>query len=88
MKPANWKEETRSYFLAEQAVPWLKSEFERIRDFLAEKNAQHSLGVSMVVLQDGGEFAHGALDHLPAETWRAFQSEFLDAEGSTGQDII
>lgn len=88
IKPVNWKEETGSYFLAEEAIPWLRAEFERIRDFLAEKSAQHSPGLSMVVLQDGGEFAPGALDHLPAETWRAFQLEFLDPEESTGQDII
>ncbi len=78
IKPDKWKMETSSYFLADEATAWLKSELDRLKDFLAHKTSQHSPQFSAVILQDGGEIARDVINDLPAEVWQDFQREFLD----------
>ena len=87
IKPLNWKDETSSYYLAEEASAWFKAELERLKDFLAVKASQHALQPSMVVLQDGGELRENMLNELPAEAWQDFQQEFLNPEESIDQSI-
>jgi glycine cleavage system H protein len=78
VKPLNWKSETNSYYLAEEATAWLKAELERLRDFLAIRANKYSPETSMVILQDGGEITGSLLSDLPDELWQDFQHEFLD----------
>ena len=77
VKPSNWKADTDSYYLAENATSWAISELERFKDFLAvssEKTEQQPLGV---VMQDGGELIEKPLEHMPQEVWKDFQKNFL-----------
>lgn len=77
LKPTNWKTETNSYYLAEDATSWAISELERFKDFLAvssEKTEQQPLGV---VMQDGGEIIEKPLANMPKEVWDDFQKSFL-----------
>lgn len=78
IKPANWKAETSSYYLAEEAVQWLKDEIQKVRDFLAVKVEKYIPGYTPVVLQDGGELYTSVLSKMPDEIWSDFQQEFLD----------
>ena len=77
IKPSNWKHETQSHFLAEEAIEWSKRELERFKDFLAESTKKHSPEQSMVILQDGGELRDNTLSEMPVEVWNDFQKEFL-----------
>jgi len=77
VKPANWKADTDSYYLAEDATSWAISELDRFKDFLAvsaTKTEQQPIGV---VIQDGGELIEKPLAGMPQEVWDDFQKTFL-----------
>lgn len=78
IQPTNWVEETRSYFLAEEAITWSAKELVRFRDFLSRSMGKYSTEPSPVTLQEGGEISDKALAGLPKEIWQDFQQEFLD----------
>jgi glycine cleavage system H protein len=78
IRPLEWKTETNSYYLAEEAVSWTKKELDRFKDFLAVSVVKHSPEPSMVFLQDGGELRDQPLAELPNEIWNEFQKAFLD----------
>jgi len=78
IKPSDWKAETSSYYLAEEAVAWFKNELSRFRDFLAHSAGIHSPEGSVIILQDGGEICDNPLRELPEEVWKDFQKSFLN----------
>ena len=76
--PTDWKEETDSYFIAQQAVAWSKNEIGRFKDFMAETVKKYSPESSVLILQDGGELIDQPLSELPDEVWQDFQKSFLN----------
>jgi len=78
IKPSDWKTETGSYYLAEEAVSWSVKELERFKDFLAVSMKKVAPEPSLVALQDGGELRDNTLSLLPNEVWEEFQKDFLD----------
>ena len=78
IKPTNWIAETSSYYLAEEATQWSKTELERFKDFMAHSAGKYGTYPSLAVLQDGGELCDNVLAELPNEVWQDFQKEFLD----------
>ncbi|MCK4919473.1 MAG: hypothetical protein KAS71_00415 [Bacteroidales bacterium] len=79
IKPSNWKEETNSYLLAEDATNWSIKELDRFKEFLTgDTMRKYSAEPSMVLLQDGGEIRDNLLGDLPNEVWEDFQKEFLN----------
>jgi glycine cleavage system H protein len=77
ISPAGWSEETGSYYLAEDAVRWMRSELSRFRDFLMESASEYTHGESTLILQDGGELRDNTLSELPENVWNNFQEDFL-----------
>jgi glycine cleavage system H protein len=75
--PAQWKSETRLYRVGEEAALWLKSELDRIKDYMATRAPQYSPDFAQVILQDGGELRMDLLSELPGEVWIDFEKEFL-----------
>jgi glycine cleavage system H protein len=78
IKPSNWKAETNSYYLAEDATNWAQQELLRFKDFLSVSVQKYMPQPSTIVLQDGGEIADQALAELPEEVWQEFQDKFLN----------
>lgn len=78
IKPTNWKAETNSYYLAEEATYWAKQELLRFKDFLSISVQKYMLAPSGVILQDGGELIDVPLAELPQEVWQDFQDKFLN----------
>jgi len=78
VKPTGWKTETSNYYLADDAVVWVKKELDRFKDFLANSVSRYSPETAIVVLQDGGEFCDNPLRELPDEVWQDFQKSFLN----------
>lgn len=76
--PSKWIEETDTCYLAAEALNWTKAELQRFKDFIAGSAGGNSRGVSMVLLQDGGELTDMPLSDLPEEIWHDFQKSFLD----------
>ena len=79
VKPSKWIAETSSYYLAEDAVSWLKREVDRLKEFLSSSVNKYSPETSMAILQDGGELCDQPLSELPAEVWQDFQKSFLNS---------
>ena len=77
IEPSNWRHETSSYFLAEKATEWLKNEFVRFKDFVAQTLSAQTMDSPQLVMQDGGELVDQTLKNLPKEAWQNFQDEFL-----------
>jgi len=77
--PLDWRNETNSFLLAEDATKWASNEMERLKDFLISGPLQkESSEPAMAILQDGGEIREKILTELPDEAWIKFQEEFLD----------
>lgn len=77
LKPLNWKADTDSCFLAEDANVWAKDELLRMKDFLAVSISKTMPGPSVMVMQDGGEIVEKALAQFPQDVWQDFQETFL-----------
>lgn len=77
LKPLNWKADTDTCFLAEDATVWATNELERFKDFLAVSTSKSMSGQPVMVMQDGGELVEKALAHFPQEVWEEFQKKFL-----------
>jgi glycine cleavage system H protein len=75
--PTNWKADTDSYFLAEDATRWAVQELERFKDFLAVSASRVMPQPVGLVLQDGGEIMEKPLSKFPQEVWDDFQKNFL-----------
>ena len=56
---------------------WLKKEFQRLKEFLADTLRTENAGY-VQVLQDGGELRENILKDLGPETWEDFQTNFMD----------
>jgi glycine cleavage system H protein len=78
VKPSNWKAETKTYFLAEEASNWITQELTKFKDFLSASVSKYMPDPSKLILQDGGEIIDQPLAELPQEVWNDFQKEFLD----------
>lgn len=77
VKPFDWVADTNSYYLAENATEWSKSELQRFKDFLTSRIGKYSAEPQPVILQDGGELRHHVLSKLPVDVWNDFQQNFM-----------
>jgi len=75
VEPTNWVEEFSAFMTGQKYKDWIRYEFIRLKDFLAEviqPKSEHT-----IVLQDGGEVQEGVLKDFGPEVWEDFQSGFL-----------
>jgi glycine cleavage system H protein len=77
LKPDNWKDDTDTCFLAENATQWAVEEMDRVKEFLSLVASKKDTGTLQVVMQDGGEIAEKALTLFPQEVWIDFEKKFL-----------
>jgi len=78
IEPSNWTRENQLLFMADKQRQYIKSEFSRLKDFLAAALNADSLELMPLVLQDGGELRDGVLSNLGPEEWEDFQTKFID----------
>jgi len=78
IEPSNWLRENQLLFMADKQRQYIKSEFSRLKDFLAAALKADSLSLAPLVLQDGGELRDGVLSNLGPEEWEDFQTKFID----------
>jgi hypothetical protein len=77
IEPANWVKEVQFLIMGNPYRLWLKKEFQRLKDFLADA-LQTEDAAYEPVLQDGGEVNENILMVLGPESWEDFQTNFLD----------
>lgn len=78
IEPSNWLRENQLLFMADKQRQYIKSEFSRLKDFLAAALNADSLSLAPLILQDGGELRDGVLSYLGPEEWEDFQTKFID----------
>lgn len=78
MAPSAWEDETKSLYLGQRTTAWLASEMARIRDFFAHSFAPPESENGLVLLQEGGDIATGALAFAGKGLWGSFQKLILD----------
>ena len=78
IEPTNWARETRFLIMAEKYREWIKTEFIRLKDFLAGAIASGEPAFAMVVLQDGGALSDQVLKEMGPDVWEDFQTRFID----------
>jgi len=79
LEPTNWLKEIQLLLMAEIYAEWIRSEFARMKDFLALTLSSDREQYEKVILQDGGELTDGTLSELGPEIWEDFQTKFIDA---------
>ena len=77
--PLNWQREVGFMLMHDQYSSWLKTEFNRFKDFLATAMNAHSPQQAWVTLQDGGTLHDGLMTEMAPEIWEDFQNQFLKA---------
>ena len=77
IQPSNWRRETDFMVMADQYRQWIKQEFTRMKDFLAEVLSPNQAGLQQIILQDGGELKTGCLQELEPQAWEEFETMFL-----------
>jgi glycine cleavage system H lipoate-binding protein/ABC-type phosphate transport system substrate-binding protein len=78
IEPTNWLRENQLLFMADKQRQFIKSEFSRLKDFLAVALNGYSGKYAQIALQDGGELRDGILSDLGPEEWDDFQTKFID----------
>ncbi|MBE0661753.1 MAG: hypothetical protein IH597_04725 [Bacteroidales bacterium] len=75
IEPVNWFRETQFMLMADQTANWMKKEFSRLKDVLANAYAVNKL---VPVMQDGGALKSHLLENAEPEVWEEFQTNFID----------
>ena len=78
IEPTNWARETRFLIMAEKYREWIKTEFIRLKDFLAGAIPSGEPAFAMAVLQDGGALNDQVLKEMGPDVWEDFQTRFID----------
>ncbi len=78
IEPANWARDLNFMFMIDKYKEWLKDEFVRLKDFMANSANSNQSVYQHVVLQDGGELKENILADLGPEIWEDFQTQFID----------
>ncbi len=81
VEPSNWYRDIQVLDMAERYERFLRTEFSRVKDFLAATLKPQSPEYAHVVLQDGGQLMDGVLSGFGPEVWEDFQTIFLDNAG-------
>jgi glycine cleavage system H lipoate-binding protein/ABC-type phosphate transport system substrate-binding protein len=78
IKPSNWAREIQFFHMADKYQEWIKTEFTRLKDFLAETIHSKNPAYAQVVLQDGGVIKDHVLADFGPDVWEEFQTNFVD----------
>jgi glycine cleavage system H lipoate-binding protein/ABC-type phosphate transport system substrate-binding protein len=78
MEPVNWLREIQFMNMADKYRSWIREEFVRFRDFLAQALQGNQPEFAKIVLQDGGALKDHLLAEMGPEVWEDFQTKFID----------
>jgi glycine cleavage system H protein len=76
VEPAGGTSALRNFLLGAETKTWIKSEFAKLRDFMAAATSSRDAYAS-VFLQDGGEPMPGILSNVSPEECARFEQQFL-----------
>lgn len=77
IEPTNWPREIQFYLMADKFRLWLKTEYLRLKDFLAIFSQAPGKNQPLLAFQEGGEINKGVLSQMGPEVWEEFQQRFI-----------
>lgn len=77
IEPENWKRELDFLYMAEPYREWLKTEFNRLKEFLVNASQSTTQLNAQPVMLDGGELVEGLMASAEPMVWEDFQQMFL-----------
>lgn len=75
LEPEEISSEISSWLVAEKSKEWLVKKFQQMTNFFIQSLSQKEMGLTMT---DGGELPVGVLSKFEKETWKEFESKFLN----------
>ena len=78
IEPSNWFREIRFFMLGEKYNEWIKSELNRLKDFLACSLNISNMKDGKLAFQEGGEIMINPLKDLDPKVWEDFQCHFIN----------
>jgi glycine cleavage system H lipoate-binding protein len=78
VEPSNWLRESGFFKLGLQYREWIKSELNRLKDFVACSHNLQLVPNAAVAFQEGGEITAQPLKEMSPELWEDFQTYFID----------
>lgn len=77
IEPENWSREQSFLYMADQHRDWLKTEFLRFREFVADAMRIYNQKESQAIMLDGGEMIEGVMQYVEPQVWEDFQKSFM-----------
>ncbi len=77
IEPTHWLQEIQFLIMGKTYREWLKTEFQRLKEFLMD-SIRPGVVEYANVLQDGGELKDSILKEFGPEAWEDFQTNFID----------
>ena len=78
LAPTNWFEDLKNLMSTNTYRTWLKDEFIRLKDFVANVNFRMNSLKEPVIYQDGGEIRKYFLEEFGPKIWEDFQTTFIN----------
>ncbi len=78
IKPENWKAETASCYLAEEALNWMQTEVTGLENFINDSASKHMQGTDKSVYMDNAGVIDNVLSGMTFKVWNDFEKEFLN----------
>ncbi|HQQ13792.1 MAG TPA: hypothetical protein PK855_11560, partial [Bacteroidales bacterium] len=66
--------------MADQYRDWLRSEYNRFKEFIVNALQSTSSLQTQVVMLDGGELMEGLMETADPQVWEEFQTKFLNKQ--------
>lgn len=76
----NWKREQSLLSMADQYRDWLRSEYNRFKEFIVNALQSTSSLQTQAVMLDGGELMEGLMETADPQVWEEFQTKFLNKQ--------
>ena len=77
IEPENWKRELDFLYMAEPYRDWLRTEFNRLKEYLVNAVQGSAQFNAQPVMLDGGELTEGLMETAEPRVWEDFQQMFL-----------
>ncbi len=78
LEPLNWSREIKAFVMADRYVDWIRTEIQRLKDYLSSGITVPGRIEACPLLQDGGELEKGFLESFGPEAWEDFQNGFIN----------
>jgi glycine cleavage system H lipoate-binding protein len=78
VEPSRWLQEIRAFLMGDSYREWIRTEFGRLKEFLASGLESLKVPGEEPVLQDGGAVRDGVMEYFGPEAWEEFQSGFMN----------